>query len=94
MLAVPGRRYGEFAELVRAVSFAEGVGETRWQERRLVLAHDADRAQEQRLARESPSQRWRPKAIAWQPAWMRKTKASRSAGVDPTTDGRISSSPK
>ncbi|MEZ5469923.1 MAG: hypothetical protein R3F18_19975 [Lysobacterales bacterium] len=53
MLAVPGRRYGEFAELVAAVSFAGGVGETRWQRRRLVLAHDADRAQEQRLAREA-----------------------------------------
>ena len=53
VLAVPGRRYGEFAELVGAVSFAEGVGETLWQERRLVLANDADRAQEQRLAREA-----------------------------------------
>jgi hypothetical protein len=53
VLAVPGRRYGEFADLVSKVNFVDGVGETRWQDRRLVLAHDSGRAQEQQQAREA-----------------------------------------
>ena len=53
VLAVPGRRYGEFADLVGGVSLVDGVGETRWKDRRLVLAHDPMRAEEQRQAREA-----------------------------------------
>lgn len=53
VLAVPGRRYAEFADRVGDVAFVDGVGETRWQDRRLVLAHDAVRAEEQRQAREA-----------------------------------------
>lgn len=61
ILAVPGRRYAEFTELiaehhprlVAAVSDpdADVIGETRWQERRLVMAHNATRAAEQSQAR-------------------------------------------
>ena len=53
VLAVPGRRYAEFADRVGDVAFVDGVGETRWQDRRLVLAHDAVRAEEQQQAREA-----------------------------------------
>lgn len=52
ILAVPGRRYGEFADVVRATGICEGLGETTWQGRRLVIAHDAERACAQRQARE------------------------------------------
>ncbi|MEO8011364.1 MAG: IS1634 family transposase [Dokdonella sp.] len=51
ILAVPGRRYGEFAELVRDTAIRDGIGETRWQSRRLVIAHDEDRAQRQHASR-------------------------------------------
>lgn len=51
ILAVPGRRYGEFAEVLAALTFTDGLGETQWQGRRLVVAHDAERAQAQKAAR-------------------------------------------
>jgi transposase len=60
ILAVPGRRYGEFTELMKTVhpSLAamdagdeDVVIETRWQGRRLVIAHNAERAAEQSAAR-------------------------------------------
>lgn len=53
ILAVPGRRYGEFAELVAATPLSEGLGETMWQARRLVIAHDEERAQAQHAARKA-----------------------------------------
>jgi len=59
ILAVPGRRYGEFTELLQtlneaaASSNAETVSEARWQGHRLVVAHDQVRAQEQTLMRAS-----------------------------------------
>ena len=51
ILAVPGRRYGEFAEQVRATALKKGLGETTWQNRRLVIAHDDERAEHQHAAR-------------------------------------------
>jgi hypothetical protein len=51
ILAVPGRRYAEFAKTVAAARLKDGVGETRWQSRRLVVAHDGDRAAAQNAAR-------------------------------------------
>ena len=51
ILAVPGRRYGEFAERVAATPLSEGCGETAWQGRRLVIAYDPERAAHQRTAR-------------------------------------------
>ena len=80
VLAVPGRRYGEFAELVGAVSFAgvwaKPAGKNDawcWRMTPTVRKNSAWRVR-------SPSQRWRPKAIAWPPAWMRKTKGQPQRG--------------
>jgi len=54
ILAVPGRRYGEFADLLSAfhqarcvAAAAEVVGEMCWNELRLVVAHEPIRAAEQ-----------------------------------------------
>ncbi|HEX7348506.1 MAG TPA: IS1634 family transposase [Rhodanobacteraceae bacterium] len=51
ILAVPGRRYGEFAATVAATRIKDGVGETTWQSRRLIVAHDQERAEAQGAAR-------------------------------------------
>jgi transposase len=58
ILAVPGRRYGEFSEILEpihaqrcAAATREVIGQTRWQDLRLVWAHDPRRAQEQTAAR-------------------------------------------
>ncbi len=56
ILAVQGRRYGEFAELLQpmydaAAPEGETVVETAWQGLRLVVAHDPARAQEQTAKR-------------------------------------------
>lgn len=53
ILAVPGRRYGEFADLVAATPLTAGVGETTWQQRRLIIDHDEERAQAQHAARKA-----------------------------------------
>ena len=50
ILAVPGRRYGEFVQTLSALQAKaagaqeEVVEETRWKERRLVVAHHLQRA--------------------------------------------------
>ncbi len=56
ILAVPGRRYGEFAELLQplheaAAQEGQTVAETLWQGHRLIVAHDPLRAQEQTAQR-------------------------------------------
>ena len=60
ILAVPGRRYGEFVELLQPLQQAaaqaseEFVAQVQWQGHRLVVAHNAEQAQQQsqvRLAR-------------------------------------------
>lgn len=57
ILAVPGRRYGDFCELLQPLheqaqaSAQETVQETEWQGHRLVVAHDPERAQEQTAKR-------------------------------------------
>ena len=59
ILAVPGRRYGEFLEALR--QFHEGTcvhakeevaGEIKWRGQRLMIAHDPQRAQEMTAARD------------------------------------------
>lgn len=57
ILAVPARRYGEFAELVDAMEFGSGPDETRWRERRLVVAHDDERSAHQRAKRRAIMER-------------------------------------
>jgi hypothetical protein len=56
ILAVPGRRYGEFVDLLQplhdaAAADAETIAESRWEGRRLIVAHDPARAQEQTALR-------------------------------------------
>jgi transposase len=57
ILAVPGRRYGDFVELLEALhgkalaTSGETVGEARWQGHRLVVAHDPGRALERTTLR-------------------------------------------
>jgi hypothetical protein len=51
ILAVPGRRYGEFADVLAATSITNGVGQGTWQSRRLIVAHDDERAAAQGAAR-------------------------------------------
>ncbi|WP_440995074.1 IS1634 family transposase [Arhodomonas sp. SL1] len=61
ILAVPGRRYAEFTDVMAELhpqlaeaaeaSGEESVAEARWQQRRLVVAHNPERAQEQTRAR-------------------------------------------
>jgi len=47
ILAVPARRYGDFGALVADMDFDTGIGESTWEGRRLVVAHDPGRAAEQ-----------------------------------------------
>jgi transposase len=57
VLAVPGRRYGEFVELLEPLHAAAGtadgqtITESRWKGHRLIVAHDPVRAQEQTALR-------------------------------------------
>jgi transposase len=56
VLAVPGRRYGEFVELLQplhdgAAADTETISETRWESHRLIVAHDPVRAKEQTTLR-------------------------------------------
>lgn len=57
ILAVPGRRYGEFTEVLAplqakaSVATNETIDETRWQGLRLVVAHHPERAKEQTVLR-------------------------------------------
>lgn len=56
VLAVPAARYGEFASQLEALAAkqpagVEWVGETTWDERRLVIAHDPQAAQRRNHAR-------------------------------------------
>ena len=59
ILAVPGRRYGEFAEVLQSFQAKVGaaskeiIDETRWQGLRLVVAHHPERAREQTELRRS-----------------------------------------
>ena len=57
ILAVPGRRYGEFADLLQQIHDAacavgtETTAESKWEGHRLIVAHDPARAQEQTALR-------------------------------------------
>lgn len=56
ILAVPAARYGEFAEDLRAMAAQHGagrawVGQTVWQQRRLIVAHDPEVAMRRTEAR-------------------------------------------
>jgi len=72
ILAVPGRRYGEFAELLEPVNRAaeqsdapELIEELAWQGLRLVVAHDQQRAQEQTAKRDQHIAQLEQQAAQW-----------------------------
>ncbi len=72
ILAVPGRRYGEFAELLEPINQAaadtdlpEIVGEKAWQGLRLVIAHDRHRAAEQTIGRDQKIAALEAQAAQW-----------------------------
>lgn len=72
ILAVPGRRYGEFAELLESVNQAaaqseapEIVQELSWQGLRLVVAHDRQRAREQTAKRNAQIAQLEQQAAQW-----------------------------
>lgn len=72
VLAVPGRRYSEFVELLRpfheqhcAKATEEVVGELPWRDLRLVVAHKPEVAQETRTLRQEKIQALEDQAAAW-----------------------------
>ena len=63
IIAVPGRRYSEFAELLEGFHARHGgspeketIGEEAWKKLRLIVAHDPLRAAEQKLRRDEKIQ--------------------------------------
>ena len=72
ILAVPGRRYNEFAELLasfnqrtQSANESEIVGEEKWNDLRLVVAHDQRRAIEQAAQRDAAIARLEAQAVQW-----------------------------
>ena len=72
ILAVPGRRYGEVADVVaplHAAQFAqakdETLGETRWNDLRLIVAHNPDTAADQTAARAEMISKLEQQATQW-----------------------------
>ena len=71
ILAVPGRRYHEFADLLGpfqkqcAQATHESTGEVAWNGMRLVMAHDPATAQEQSLARKTKMDELEQLAATW-----------------------------
>jgi transposase len=71
ILAVPGRRYGEFTDVLQAIHAKAGtatqeiIDETRWRELRLVVAHHPERASEQTKFRRERIAALQEKAQAW-----------------------------
>jgi len=72
ILAVPGRRYNEFAQLlapfnlqVQGTDEAEVIGEHKWNDLRLVVAHDQHRAAEQTAQRDATIAQLEARAAQW-----------------------------
>ncbi len=72
VLAVPGRRYREFVDLLRpfheqhgAKATEEVIDELSWRELRLVVAHDPEGAAETRILRQEKIQALETQAAAW-----------------------------
>ena len=71
ILAVPGRRYHEFADLLGpfqkqcAQAAQEITGEVAWNDLRLIMAHDPQTAQEQSLARQNKMDALKKLAVTW-----------------------------
>ncbi|MGH8856441.1 MAG: IS1634 family transposase, partial [Polaromonas sp.] len=71
ILAVPGRRYGEFVDVLQAFqakasqATQEIIEETRWRDLRLVVAHHPERAKEQTQLRRERIAALQAKARQW-----------------------------
>ena len=71
ILAVPGRRYSEFTDLLQGFQDkvkdpqGETIDETRWNNLRLVIAHNPETAKEQTLARNTKISELETKANEW-----------------------------
>lgn len=72
VLAVPGRRYSEFATLLAdfhrdhcATAKQDVTGELAWQDRRLIVAHDPERAHETATLRRERLATLEAQAAAW-----------------------------
>ena len=72
ILAVPGRRYGDFVDLLATLqerhfdgATSEGVAETRWSDHRLVVAHDPERAAERTAKRDRTIKALEDRAAEW-----------------------------
>ena len=72
ILAVPGRRYGEVADAVAPLHAAqfgqakdEMLGETRWNDLRLIVAHNPDTAATQTAARAETMAKLEQQATQW-----------------------------
>jgi transposase len=71
ILAVPGRRYGEFAQTLRTLQAhaieaqTEILQESQWRGHRLVLAHNPQRAKEQSELRQSKIAKLEEQAAQW-----------------------------
>ena len=71
ILTVPGRRYLEFTDLLQAFQDkvkdpqGETIDETRWNNLRLVIAHNPETAKEQTLARNTKISELEAKANEW-----------------------------
>lgn len=87
IIAVPGRRYSEFAELLEGFHAQEcvdpekeSIGEREWQDLRLIIAHDPTRAKEQHEKRQQSIDELTKMADEWGPASLiRRMKGRHSA---------------
>ena len=95
VLAVPGRRYGEFVELVGplqekafANAEAERVEELAWRDQRLIVAHDPERATERTARRRERIAALEAQAAAWVGKLDRQDVGKRARGR-PLSDGGV-----
>lgn len=95
ILAVPGRRYGDFVELLSplhkerfADADTEAFDELGWNGRRLVVAHDPVRASEQRDKRNATIEALEAQASEWVGKLVDQDGGKRSRGR-PLSDGGV-----
>jgi transposase len=87
ILAVPGRRYNEFAELLapfnektKSTDESEVIGELEWNDLRLVVAHDRHRAAEQTAERDATIAQLEAQAAQWVGKLDAQDEGARSRG--------------
>jgi hypothetical protein len=95
VLAVPGRRYGDFVELVAPLqserfeeATTETVGELGWNGRRLIVAHDPERAAERTAKRRETIAALEAQASEWVGKLEGQDRGKRARGR-PLSDGGV-----